>query len=154
MQDELKELGESAEKAKEVFGENLTVDVDIIDESELNEDEFTFSLEDIQDALKIPIRVYTFANPNDANKPFKVAMRQLTAEEHAEIYKNAFSPEILKGALVDNGGKPEVDADAALDNYIESMSKTEGFQQKNAQAKYRSGLQVYGDAKKENAEVN
>ena len=131
-QDELKELTESAESAHNFYGDNLKVECEIVDESELDESEFAFDLQDIQETLKVPIRVWTFQNPKDPDKPFKFAMRQLTAEENAKIYANSFSPELLKGALKMNGKRRAavIDEDAILDDFIKGLSSTDDFQAK------------------------
>ena len=112
--------------------ETLTVSRETVDESELDASEFELSLDEITASLKIPVNVFSFANPNDPQKPFKFAMRQLTAEEHGEIYGSVFDGEVLKDAVKGNVGTDgQVDEEAALDAMIENLSNRDDLRDRS-----------------------
>ena len=123
--------------------QTLHVSVETVDESALDESEFEFSLEEITETLSVPIRVFTFANPANPEKPFKFAMRQLTAEESAEIYGTLFDREALKDAIQDSvkdsvkgglkGGAVKVDPSVAIDALIDEMANRDDFQERSHQ---------------------
>lgn len=113
--------------------ETLKVSVETIEESELDASAFEFSLNEITESLKIPVRVFTFDNPVNPDKPFKFAMRQLTSKEHGEIYQSVFDANVLKGALSSSVGNGQVDTDAALDSLIDNMAEGTDFQERSHQ---------------------
>ena len=108
--------------------------VETVDESELDESEFEFSLEDITESLKEPVQVLTFDNPSNPDKPFKFAMRQIQSDEYGKVFGSVFDGEVLKGALTESvqNGKG-VNADAAIDALIENISESDDFQERNRQ---------------------
>ena len=113
--------------------QTLHVSVDTVDESVLDESEFEFSLEEITESLKVPVRVYTFDNPSNPDKPMKIAMRQLTAEEYKEIHGTVFKADILKGALESSVQNGKVDTDAVIDTAIDNIVNSDDFQESNHQ---------------------
>ena len=104
--------------------ETLVVHVETVNESELDTFDFMEDLEEIVNVLDVPIQILSFENPENKLKPIRYAMRQLTAEEHAEIFQTLFDPEVMRTVF-----KEAVDAESekrkedAIEKMVQSVQE-------------------------------
>ena len=103
--------------------ETLVVKVEPVDETDIDDFDFMENLEDITSELDIPPQLLTFDNPNNPEKPFRFVMRQLTTDEHGEIFQTLFDTDLMRKVLSETlDGNSQKDKDAAIDEMVEKVS--------------------------------
>ena len=105
--------------------ETYKVEVDTLDESDLDPDMFCEDVSDMLPAVDIPIQVLTFDNPTDSEKPLRFAVRQLTSEEHAQIFGGLFDAEIFESVL----GDTSEDREASANEIVKELESDANFVQ-------------------------
>lgn len=132
------------EAAQESAGELGVKRVSISDMSELEDFEFYEDVDEVASDLEIPIEVLQFDHPTKAGKQINYAMRQITPEEHAEIFDTLFDTDMLSSVLEDAIGEDgSVDQNSIKTNAVAKMAENGGMQNATQKRKDQQVAAIY-----------